>query len=78
MRHCKRYIIVYEMLLVRFTILGLLYGWKLNTEFFVLSRLLEMTELKSEILKQGNIPQSRVDAGTGPSFVPNNAIVYGA
>jgi hypothetical protein len=68
-----------KMLLVRFTILGLLYAWKLNTEFFILNRLVDMTELKIEVLKQGNMSPSLAEVGTEFGFGPNDStVMYGA
>jgi hypothetical protein len=44
-----------KILLLRYSILGLLYGIKLNTEFFVLNRLVETVKMKDDILRRGNM-----------------------
>lgn len=54
-----------SILLVRYTILGLLYGVKLHTEFFVLNRLVKMTELKHQILRQGNLSEIFIEGAAG-------------
>lgn len=48
-------LLLMKILLARYTILGILYGIKLNAEFFVLSRLLDTVNLKNEVLKRGNM-----------------------
>jgi hypothetical protein len=53
-----------KILLLRYTIYTVLFGVKLNAEFFVLNRLVDVTELKSEILRQGNLSESLVEEGS--------------
>jgi hypothetical protein len=44
-----------KVLLLRYTILGLLYATKLVTEFFVLNRLVDLVQMKNENLQRGNL-----------------------
>jgi hypothetical protein len=61
-----------KILLLRYTVLGMLYGIKLNTEFFVLKRLVETVKTKDDILRRGNMS---VDAVVSESRVSINQTV---
>jgi hypothetical protein len=65
-----------KILLLKYVILGILYGIKLNTEFFVLNRLVEMVKMKDEILKRGNMSVGAVLNEITNSAIGNTETKY--
>jgi hypothetical protein len=53
-----------KIFLLRYSVIGLLYGIKMHTEVLILNRLVDTINLKNEVLRRGNISDGAAADGT--------------